>query len=90
VIRSYFAEGLLTAADPQRFTGLVGAYHRTLSTYLNTFAEAGLVLRELRDPRATATFAVRKPGYREVPGVLLARCEKVSLPNHQTTERNAL
>jgi 2-polyprenyl-3-methyl-5-hydroxy-6-metoxy-1,4-benzoquinol methylase len=76
VIRRYFAEGFWTASDPHRFTGLVGAYHRTLSTYLNTFAEVGLVLRELREPRATATFAVRKPGYREVPGVLLARCKK--------------
>ena len=88
VIRRYFAEGFWTAADPRRFTGLIGAYHRTLSTYLNTFAEAGLGLRELREPRATATFAVRKPGYREVPGVLLARCQKAMLPTCQTKERN--
>jgi 2-polyprenyl-3-methyl-5-hydroxy-6-metoxy-1,4-benzoquinol methylase len=86
VIRRYFAEGFWTSADPNRFTGLVGAYHRTLSTYLNTFAEAGLVLRELREPRATATFAVRKPGYREVPGVLLARCENVAPLNDQAKE----
>lgn len=66
VIRRYFAEGFWTAPDLNRLTGLVGAYHRTLSTYLNTLAEAGLVLREPREPRATATFAVRKPGYREV------------------------
>jgi 2-polyprenyl-3-methyl-5-hydroxy-6-metoxy-1,4-benzoquinol methylase len=89
VIRRYFAEGFWTAADPQRFTGLVGAYHRTLSTYLNTFAEAGLVLRELREPRATATFATRKPGYREVPGALLARCEKAELHTNQKKEGNA-
>jgi SAM-dependent methyltransferase len=86
VIRRYFAEGFWTAADPNRLTGLVGAYHRTLSTYLNTFAEAGLVLRELREPHATATFAMRKPGYREVPGVLLARCEKVAPLTHQAKE----
>jgi 2-polyprenyl-3-methyl-5-hydroxy-6-metoxy-1,4-benzoquinol methylase len=86
VIRRYFAEGFWTAADPQRFTGLFGAYHRTLSTYLNTLAEVGLMLQELREPRATATFAVRKPGYREVPGVLLARCEKVAPLNDQAKE----
>ncbi len=88
VIRRYFAEGFWTASDPRRFTGLVGAYHRTLSTHLNTFAEAGLVLRELRELRATATFATRKPGYREVPGVLLARCEKVLLTSAATRERS--
>jgi ubiquinone/menaquinone biosynthesis C-methylase UbiE len=88
VIRRYFAEGFWTAADPQRFAGLVGAYHRTLSTYLNTFTQVGLLLQELREPRATATFAVRKPGYREVAGVLLARCENVSLTNAETGERN--
>jgi 2-polyprenyl-3-methyl-5-hydroxy-6-metoxy-1,4-benzoquinol methylase len=88
VIRRYFAEGFWTAADPQRFAGLVGAYHRTLSTYLNTFTQVGLLLQELREPRATATFAVRKPGYREVPGVLLARCENVSLTPTKTRERS--
>jgi 2-polyprenyl-3-methyl-5-hydroxy-6-metoxy-1,4-benzoquinol methylase len=88
VIRRYFSEGFWTASDPARITGLVGAYHRTLSTYLNTFAEAGLVLRELREPRATASFGTRKPGYREVPGVLLARCENVPLTSTQARERS--
>src|SRR5258708_3974792 len=59
VIRGYFAEGFWAADDQRRFTALVGEHQRTLSTYVNTLAQAGLLLRKLEEPRATGEMAAR-------------------------------
>jgi ubiquinone/menaquinone biosynthesis C-methylase UbiE len=77
VVRAYFDEGFWRSDNPHGVRGQVGAYHRTLSTYVNALAEANLVLERLLEPQATGHIAERLPGYAEVPAVLLARCRKV-------------
>jgi hypothetical protein len=54
----------------------IGAYHHTLSTYVNRLVEAGLGLERLCEPQASGHAAERVPGYGEVPAVLVARCRK--------------
>ena len=48
------------------------AYHRTISTYVNALADAGLVLERLRE----VPVADQSPVWREVPQVLYMRCRK--------------
>jgi hypothetical protein len=64
----------------------VGAYHRTLATYVNALADAGLALERLAEPHPTSAvgadaqapaFEVR-PVWREVPAVLVARARRSS------------
>lgn len=52
-------------------------YHRTLSTYLNCLAEAGLVLDRMAEPAAEGSLAEERPDLPEVPLPLIARCLKV-------------
>ena len=54
----------------------MGAYHYTLSTYLNTLIDAGLTLEHVSEPRAIAELAKARPIWAEVPPVLVARCRK--------------
>ena len=76
VIAGYFEEGFWMAADSTRLCGLVGAYHRTLGTIFASLNHAGLLLTDFVEPRASAAFAARKPGYESVAGVLLVCCQK--------------
>ena len=75
--RTYFAEGLWRSDNPHGVRGKVGAYHRTLSTYVNALMEAGLNVERLAEPQATGTLAERLPHLRDVPGGLVARCRKL-------------
>ena len=75
-VRTYFAEGLWRSDNPHGVRGKVGAYHRTLSTYVNTLVDAGLNVERLAEPQATGTLAERLPHLRDVPGGLVARCRK--------------
>jgi ubiquinone/menaquinone biosynthesis C-methylase UbiE len=54
----------------------VGAYHRTLSTYLNTLAREGFVFEQMREPMVTSERARQAIGNREVPSVLYVRAHK--------------
>ena len=60
--------------------GRVGDIHRTLGTYVEALAGAGLLIDRLLEPPASAPIAERVPGYTEVPAVLVARCRTVALP----------
>lgn len=72
-VRGYFEEVFWRSDNPHGVRGKVGAYHRMLSTYINTLTEAGLTLECLVEPQATGDMAVRIPGFREVPAGYLAR-----------------
>lgn len=76
-VRTYFAEGFWRSDNPHGVRGKVGAYHRTLSTYVNTLVEAGLTVERLAEPQADGTLAERLPHFRDVPGGLVARCRKM-------------
>lgn len=75
-VSGYFTEGFWHSDARPGPPGKVGAYHRTLSTYVNTLTDAGLVLERLNEPTATVGLAERRPVWREVPAVLIARCGK--------------
>ncbi len=75
-VRSYFQEGYWQS-ESGGLRSRVGAYHRTLSTYLNTMIESGLALERIVEPMATEEYAERVPGLREVPSLLLVRARAV-------------
>lgn len=75
-LRRYFREGFWQSDNPNGVRGKVGAYHRTLSTYLNALHRAGLLLEEMIEPQADDALTARVPGYAEAPPVLIVRCRK--------------
>lgn len=84
-VSRYFREGHWRSDRRTGPPGKVGAYHRTLSTYLNALTAAGLPVEALREPgRPTGpvpdapAFAgvVGQPSWAEVPSVLAMRCRK--------------
>lgn len=83
IIRSYFVEGHWRSDTRSGPPGKVGAYHRTLSTYVNALLDAGLELVRLSEPQAPAVVAgspslsgISRPVWGEVPAVLVAACKK--------------
>ena len=75
-LRGYFAEGFWRRDNEEGVRGRVGAYHRTLSTYVNGLSCAGLRIERLLEPRAGGPFAESSPVYENVPVVLVVRCSK--------------
>ena len=75
-VRRYFDEGEWFSDNPEGVRGKVGAYHRTLSTYLNTMTDAGLRLDCLREPPVTPNAATNAPRHTETPFLLVVRCVK--------------
>ncbi len=80
-VNRYFEEGFWRSSNPDGVRGKVGSHHRTLGTYVNALALAGLKIEHLDEPRATGDFAERFPGYLEVPPFLVARCTKDLAPD---------
>jgi ubiquinone/menaquinone biosynthesis C-methylase UbiE len=76
-VSGYFAEGFWRSNDPNGVRGKIGAYHRTLSTYLNALADAGFALERLVEPEATGHRAEQVPGNREVPSILVMRTRAI-------------
>ncbi|HJO82451.1 MAG: hypothetical protein QGG34_00325 [SAR202 cluster bacterium] len=56
--------------------GRVGAYHRTLSTYLNGLVGAGLAIEELVEPRGAVPTLASMRDTSAVPAFLAVRCRK--------------
>ena len=75
-LRNYFAEGFWRRDNPEGLRWRVGAYHRTLSTYVNELVRADLTIERFVEPRATGRFADFAPVYEDVPVVLVVRCGK--------------
>jgi 2-polyprenyl-3-methyl-5-hydroxy-6-metoxy-1,4-benzoquinol methylase len=65
---NYYEEGFWRSDNPDGVRGQVGAYHRTLSAYLNAFGQAGLLLERMTEPLLPN---------RELPPVLVAQCRKI-------------
>lgn len=76
-VAGYFDEGPRETAWSG---GQVVTYHRTLETLVNTLAEAGLRLTQIAEPQAPVDF---RPGYDQVPGVLIGRCVKFTRPQEE-------
>ena len=82
-IGKYFVEGFWRSDTRSGPPGKVGAYHRTLSTYVNALTDAGLQLVRLSEPGevsdAPASLSLshaNRPVWVEVPAVLVAGCRK--------------
>ncbi len=63
-------------ADGERSTlrRQVGANHRTLSTYLNTLREHGLILDRIAEPAPDAEWAATRADAARLPVFLIVRC----------------
>lgn len=75
-VRDYFGEGYWRRGNPEGIRGRLGAYHRTLATYINGLTRAGLGVERLLEPRATGRYAETAPVHRDVPVALVVRCRK--------------
>jgi ubiquinone/menaquinone biosynthesis C-methylase UbiE len=75
-IRGYFDQVHWRSKNVAGLRGKVGAYHRTLSTYVNTTIRAGFTIEHVAEPRATGRVVDRIPGYAVVPGFLMVQCRK--------------
>jgi ubiquinone/menaquinone biosynthesis C-methylase UbiE len=82
-VSRYFVEGHWRSDTRAGPPGKVGAYHRTLSTYVNTLSDAGLPLERLAEPGVGADLPqspglsqANRPVWAEVPAILVALCRK--------------
>ena len=73
VIKNYFNEGFWRSDNKNGVRGQIGAYHRTLSTYLNTLMNAGFMVQHIAEPQGTGAIVQRVPGYAVVPASLIVR-----------------
>jgi 2-polyprenyl-3-methyl-5-hydroxy-6-metoxy-1,4-benzoquinol methylase len=85
-MRRYFEEGYWRSDTRPGPPGRVGAYHRTLSTYINALTGAGLQIVRMCEPGGVSEVAaspslsgVTRPVWQEVPAVLVANCRKSPL-----------
>ena len=72
-VRGYFNECYWESTNPDGVRGKVGEHHRTLSTYINTFARVGLYCERTLEPVAAGQRAEDVPGNLEVPSILIVR-----------------
>jgi ubiquinone/menaquinone biosynthesis C-methylase UbiE len=72
-VGKYFEEGYWDGPGRHNDALPVGAYHRTLSTYVNTLTQAGLAIEQLREPQQFD----RQPVWQEVPQLLYARTRRI-------------
>lgn len=75
-VAGYFDEGYWRSASRTGPPGRVGAYHRTLTTYVDGLRAAGFALDGIREPRFTGPNAEARPIWAEVPAALIVRCRK--------------
>ncbi len=82
-VSRYFVEGHWRSDTRPGPPGKVGAYHRTLSTYVNTLNDAGLQIERLSEPgvdgdrpQSPAFASSGRPVWAEVPAILVALCRK--------------
>lgn len=74
-VSAYFREGFWRS-EGTGGCGRVGAWHRTLGTYLNLLAAARFRIERVEEPAADGAIGERLPEFREVAAVLIVRCRK--------------
>jgi len=73
LVSHYFEEGRWWPDDRMRLFGEIGWHHRTLSTILTSFLDAGFALDGAQEPRAPADVITENPSYGQVAEVLTLR-----------------
>jgi SAM-dependent methyltransferase len=76
-VRAYFDEGFWRSDNPAGVRGQVGAYHRTLSSLVNCFSDAELLIERLHETRDEGPAEVRVPGTALIPLLLLSRFRRL-------------
>jgi len=72
---NYFEEGFWRVDNPGGVKAKVGSYHRTLSTYVNGLAEAGLMIERMIEPQGGRHSVLDT---NRVPGFLFVRCRSLT------------
>lgn len=75
VVSGYFDERFWRSSNPDGVRR-AGNHHRTLGTYLNALARAGLTLEAVDEPPASDLLAAERPLYREVPIFFAGRARR--------------
>ena len=75
LVVDYLDEVFWRSANPEGVRR-AGAYHRTLSTYLNTLVRHGFVLEATLEPPASGAHAQEHPVYTRVPVVFAVRARR--------------
>jgi 2-polyprenyl-3-methyl-5-hydroxy-6-metoxy-1,4-benzoquinol methylase len=78
-VRGYWDEGYWRSDERVGPPGKIGAYHRTLATYVNALTAAGFTIEAMAEPRAQGAQAARRPVWSEVPAVLSVYSRKREL-----------
>jgi ubiquinone/menaquinone biosynthesis C-methylase UbiE len=73
LVSNYFEEGRWWPADRTGLFGQTGWHHRTLSSILTSFLDAGYQLDSAREPQAPADVIAASPSYGQVAEVLTLR-----------------
>jgi len=73
LVSHYFEEGRWWPKDRTRLFGEIGWHHRTLSTILNNFLNAGFALDGAQEPPGPADVVAESPSYGQVAEVLTLR-----------------
>jgi ubiquinone/menaquinone biosynthesis C-methylase UbiE len=88
-IRGYFTEGYWRSDTRTGPPGKIGAYHRMVSTYVNTLTEVGLTVERVSEPTTPWKLAdspslvgLSRPVWEEVPAVLVMKCGKHTSDRH--------
>jgi ubiquinone/menaquinone biosynthesis C-methylase UbiE len=76
MVHTYLTEQFWRSKNPEGVRR-AGAYHRTVSTYVNELLASGFAIERLEEPRANQVLADRSPVYGEVPIFLAARVRKL-------------
>lgn len=77
VIHTYFPELFWRSTYAKGVRGQVGAYHRKLSTYLNTLGQNGLHFEQMIEPKPADDSTGHHPGYHVVPAFLVIKAVKI-------------
>jgi predicted TPR repeat methyltransferase len=76
-IHRYAHGGFWQSDNPEGIRGKVGAYHRTLATYLNGLIRAEFTIQELAEPTASPGESFGSAdGQHEIPAVLVVKAQR--------------
>ena len=75
-VYEYFKEGLWYSRNSNGMRGKIGAYHRTLSTYINALIQAGPTIEKVIEPESTQVEIEYIPRYAVIPIFLFMLARK--------------
>ncbi|MGH2506883.1 MAG: class I SAM-dependent methyltransferase [Ktedonobacteraceae bacterium] len=87
-VSKYFVEGHWRSDTRSGPPGKVGAYHRTVSTYVNALTSSGLTLEHISEPGPTSNrvaspslASANRSVWVEVPAILAVGCRRKYIPS---------